>query len=723
MEINVLNNIAPVSPVKTLEAIERAANGNDGSQFTSRNNPHFTEFVRLLRHLAYDPELFDRSIELLCRYALSEDKNENNNSIRDVLKSLFYLKLSGTHATIEARVKVIEQLIDSENQDRQELGLLLLDAALEAWHFGAVYEFGFGARSRDYGYYPNTRGEIIHWFDTAIGICMRVALSGRQISGQAKKLLVNKLRGLWTNAGMYEVLEEAAKDILDQGTWNDGWVAVRGIIRFDSKGFNDEVKERLYKLERLLRPDSLLEKARTFALSDQRGPFDLEDGYDEEESASAGYRRAEETTRRLGSEVAKDAETLNVLLPEIVSTFNVRLFDFGIGLAEGTSDKTALFKALHDALGNTPAEMRQTSVLRGFLSSCAKSAPSFYSTTLDALIKDEVLGEWFPDFQLTSTIDQRGVERLHEALDLGKAQIHSFQYLAYGRSHESISNDDLAGLLEKILLKEGGVGVALEILHFRFDEKEKEAQKYSDRLIAVARDVITAYSFDDEHAKQNNQDYELANVVSFCLDGTKGSHGARIMCQNLVKAISKNRVYSFDLPQLLNKLAKMQPTIFLDVFLGEVDIEDYRFRRIFSDDFELHDSPLNQISDKDILYWCEKDTSSRYPLVASTLKAFKQSDETGKYEWKPFVYTISEKAPALEDVLTRFADALIPISWSGSRADILEKRAVLYLDLYGHDNEEVVAWSKNQYRELQEMIRMEREWENQLDRERNESFE
>ena len=158
LAISVLNNISPVSPVITLEAMERAANGNDGSIFTSRNNPHFTEFVRLLRHLAYDRELFDRSVELLCRFALSEDKDENNNSIRDVLKSLFYLYLSGTHATIEARAKVIEKLIDSEDQNKQELGLLLLDAALEAWHFGGAYEFGFGARSRNYGYYPKTQG-------------------------------------------------------------------------------------------------------------------------------------------------------------------------------------------------------------------------------------------------------------------------------------------------------------------------------------------------------------------------------------------------------------------------------------------------------------------------------------------------------------------------------------------------------------------------------------
>lgn len=716
--INVLKNIAPVSPVKTLEAIERAANGNNGSIFTSRSNLHFTEFARLLRQLAYDPELFDRSVELLCRYALSEDKNENNNSIRDLLKSLFYLKLSGTHATIEARVNVIEKLIDSEDQDRQGLGLLLLDAALETWHFGSAYEFGLGARSRDYGYYPSTRQEIIHWFDTAISICMRIALSGRPVGGQAKKLLANKLRGLWTNAGMYDVLEDSARKLLEQGAWNDGWIAVRGIIRNDRNGFNDKVREKLHKLEKILKPDSLLEKARAFVLSDQRGPFDLEDDFDdEEEDASAGFRRVEETTRRIGSEVAKDAETLNALLPDIVSTYNVRQYDFGMGLAEGSDDKKMLFRALYAALEKTSPEMRHFSVLRGFLSSCAKSAPSFCNSTLDALVKDELLGAWFPEFQVTSTIDQRGVERLHEALDLGKVEIQSFQCLAYGRAHKSISDDDLADLLKKIHLREGGVNVALDILSMRFHKKEKESLRYSDRLIVVIRDVITAFSFAGKREGQNNYDYKLAEVVTVCLDGTKGSHAATIMCQNLAQAISENRVYSFDFRRLLNKLAKMQPAIFLDVFLGEVDIEDYRLR------FELHDSPLNQISDKDILSWCEKDTSSRYPLVASALEAFKQSDETGKYEWKPFVYTIFEKASDLEDVLKRFADALIPVSWSGSRADILERRAVLYLDLYGHDNDEVVAWAKYQYGELQEVIRIERELENEQSRERNDSFE
>jgi hypothetical protein len=54
---------------------------------------------------------------------------------------------------------------------------------------------------------------------------------------------------------------------------------------------------------------------------------------------------------------------------------------------------------------------------------------------------------------------------------------------------------------------------------------------------------------------------------------------------------------------------------------------------------------------------------------------------------------------------------------------VLQRRAVLYQELYEHDNEEVVAWAKSRYTKLHEEIRSEREREDQRDRGRNESFE
>ena len=722
--MEIFMNIASVSPGKALEAIERAANGDEGTRFTSRDHSHFTEFVQLLRHLAYDPELFDRAVNLMYHYALSEKPGENYNSTRNALKSLFFIYLSGTHASVEARAKIIEELVDSQDQDKQELGLFLLDAALEAWHFSSFYEFGFGARPRDFGWQPKTHKEFIHWYETFIDICTRLALSGRPISKRARKVLSDKLRGLWTKGGMFEVLESSARQIHKEQAWNEGWVAIRGIIRYDSKSFEKEIVEKLDRLEKLLRPKDLLERARTYALSNQHRIFDLEDDIDGNEDAVSDRRRVEETTRKIGAQVAQDMATLNVLLPELVSTDNTRLFSFGRGLADGCSDKKGLWQTLRIQFKKTSSDKRRINVFMGFLSSCAESDSAFYNLTLDNLLRDDLFSEWFPIFQTISTIDRRGVERLHEALDIGKAKIYTFKHLSVGRTHESISDDDLAKLLKEMLPKEGGISVAIDILNMRFYRPEEKYCEYSTNLIAVARDVLSMYSFPGEHTRHNNLDDELAQIAQICLNDPESIKAATKICRHLAETSADYHIQAFDYPRLLNVLAHTHPFVFLDVFLGNDKIEDYQRRWMSQYDFEGADpNPLNQISDSDLMSWCDNNPNHRYPLIVSAIQTFSQSVEIDGFAWKPIVYTILEKAPNLSTVLENLARSIRPSGWSGSLADILEKRSVLFQNLYQYDNAEVRAWARGQYSALQEAIRRERQWEEQNDRKRNESFE
>ncbi len=717
--IAVLKNIAPVSPVKMLEAIERTANGSSGEVFTSKKNRYFSEFVSLLRHLAYDPELFDRSAKLLCRFAFSESKGGGFSQAHETLKSLFYIYLSGTQARVEARAKVISRLIDSADKHEQELGLSLLEASLKTSLFNSSYEFSFGARPRDYGYRPKTREEIIHWFNTMVDLCVNAALSGQSNSKQAKKMLEDNMRGLWRDACAFDAIEESVKKILRQGAWHGGWIAICRVIQFDRDSFDDETKVRLYSLEKLLKPSNLLEKARAFALSDSFGTFDLEGDFDREETASEKIHRTEETTRKIGVEVAQNAGVLKALLPEIVSTDNSRLFNLGVGLAEGCVDKGELFDTLYTELGKTPQEARQIQVFLGFLSFCAEADPDFYNSILDELIKDKLLGEWFPIIQLsTTTLDQNGIKRLNKALEFGKSNIHQYQNLGV---YESISDDDLAGLLKKIYLKKDGVSVALEILQMRFHIKNKETSKYSNDLMEVSCDVLTTFSFKDEW-EGGDLDYKLAQVVGICLDGLKGSDAATILYNNIKEAILEGRASCNGYPLLINSLAKTQPTLFMDVFLDE-NVEDFQIRRMFNNGASWYDNPLGQVSDTNLTSWCEMKPSSRYPLVALAIDAFEKSDETGRYKWNPFVYTIFEKAPSLKDILHHFAKSLIPTSWSGSLAEILQSRSVLCQDLYEHENEEVAAWAKDQYMKLQAEIISERERESREARERNERFE
>lgn len=722
--MEIFRNIAPVTPEKALEAIERAANGDDGSRFTSRENAHYYEFVRLLRHLAYDPELFDRSVTLMCRYALSEKPEENRNSTRDILKSLFYIHLSGTHASVEARAKVIEELVDSEEEVKQELGLILLDAALETWHFSSSDEFEFGARKRDFGYEPKDHKDFPHWYETYIGICTRIVLSCQPTAQRAQRILADHLRGLWTNIGLFETLEKSAQQIHERQAWNDGWIAVREIIRYDVKSFQKEIQNRLNNLEKLLRPRDLLELARTYALSDQNRSFGLEDDFADSDDASSGWQRAQAATRKIGFQVAQDPETLDILLPELVSTHNLRLRSFGMGLADGSDNKEELWKLIYAQFEKTPPEKRQITVLLGFLSSCAESDSAFYNSMLDNLINDDLLGDSFPLLQTTCSIDRQGVERLNEALDFGKVKIDTFRYLAWGRVHESISDDDLTGLLKKILTKEDGIDVAIEILRMRFHGSKDSSQKHSGELMAVARSALLLFTFPDaERGRRNNLDHELAGIARTTLNGQEGTPTAIELCRHIAEAISDNRIYAVDYHDLLNGLARTQPFVFLDMIVGNDGIKDYQRRRMFGDHFRRRSNPIDQISDDDILSWCDDSPEDRYPLTASVIQPFSESEETGGPAWKPIVYSIIAKAPNLNNVLKHLARMIRPSGWSGSLADILQKRAVLFQNLFQHENEEIRSWAKSQYSALQKTIEKERDEEKQRHRKRNETFE
>ena len=722
LKMEILSNIAPVAPEKTLEAIEYVSTGEQGIWFISKENTHNHEIVKILRHLAYDPVLFDRSIKLMCSFALSEKSGENNNYACEIIKSLFYLHLSGTHASVVQRSNIVQKLLESEDQVRQELGILLLNAALESRYFSGTQEYGFGARQRDFGYRPSTHDEVKRWYEIFIDISTRIAVSNSPVSTSIRKTLASSLRGIWSNIHLYETIEKSAIQIHEHQPWYDGFVAISSIIQYDKINFEKEILDRLYCLKETLRPNTLLDRTRLFVLLNSNYAYDFEDVFDDDEDVSSRLRKSEETARNIGVQVAQDTETLNSLLPEIVSTAgSTNLFDFGKGLAEGCSNKQKLWDALYNQFERTPYEKRRIIIFKGILSSCVENDNEFYQSTLDDMVSDELFGEWFPMIQVSLTIDQRGIQRLHESLEGGKAQVNEYKYIAYGCSHESISDDDLANLLRKILTKEGGIDVAIEILKMRFFRPEKENTMYSTKLISVGRDVLMKFPFPDN--QDASIDSDLSAIFKNCLNGEESIPAVTEFCNHLVELITDYKIYTIEYNLLFNTIACIQPLVFLEVFLGNDKIESFQQKRLFVNDFDYRENPLNKITDEIIISWCDCNPENRYPLIVLVIQSFFKSKEPDKLEWKPIVYSILEKAPDLSAVLNNITKAIIPTSCTGSLVDILQKCTVLFECLYKHDNELIQDLARTQYYKLQERIEIERAYDHRSGHDWYESFE
>jgi hypothetical protein len=714
LDIDLLKNIAPINPLLTIKAIERVGEKENSDIFFSRKNSYFMEITRLLRSLAYDRDLFTQSVELLCRFALSENPNENYNSIRDILKSLFSLYLSGTHATPVQRLGVISNLIETDCEKKIELGFSLLSSALESWHFSSSHNFEFGAHSRNYGYSPQTRDEVKEWFKIFIDCTITLAISSSH-AGRAKTLLANKFRSLWIKVSMYEELENAAENISTISSWSEGWLAVKTTKRFDSNEMDGESLARLNNLAILLEPNTLIDKARLFAIAKTGSSLDLIDLEEDQEDGDSieGHFEVNVLTTSLAREVASNEEIFNQLLPELLTSEGTRLFSFGEGLAEGCSNLEKMWKSIYEQLAIVDKNDRNYQLLRGFLKGTSRVNRNLYDRFLDQSVTDKELAEIYPLLQTSADINDQDVERLKRSLELNSAPIRQYSHLAYGRAHETIDDASLCFLLKMISSKPQGDDVAIDILSMRLHGLKEES--FSDSIISLGQQLASKYEF---ASKNNKRDlYELALIIKACFRGESGETSIRIICDKCVNALGNYTVRFRDYSEVINVIAEIQPIAFLDSFLGK-EIFDYRIKRQFSDS-----NPLSLIDDDLIIDWCEDNPKLRYPRVASTIIPFKKGSSEENLMWTPLTLKLISNSYDSIVVLNELKRSLRPDSWSGSRADLMETRLNLIAYLKNHEDSSVAEWASKEERIFENEIQSEREWELERENKQNESFE
>ena len=711
-EMRVFNDLAPVSPESALSAIERATIGLTGESYASLENRHRFEIVRVLRHIAFDSDLFVRSIRILCRFALEEGDFEGSPSVKAILRTQFYIQYSGTYASLESRSGIIIDLLRSTKDVDRDLGMYLLDAALQTSRFEPFYDYDFGARSRDHGYWPSDRKEIVAWYRMFINVCLEMIFSEDNIRQGARSLLSKKLEGLLIDADMLDELEEPIRQINEQSPWISGWIATIEVLNEIKKKDNSGIYDRIQRLEKNLRPISLVDYARVFVGASNAHSYDLSLVLDDCSDSGTSNDRVNDKTYLVGVEVADNLDVLETLLPEVIEIYNQRHFAFGQGIADGASDKTYVWNLICSHFAKANPNRRRIDILLGFLASSADTNPEFHSLVLDSLIEDDLLGNYFPSFQMTSRIDKLGVNRLLQYLDTADAKVELIKSLAYGRNHESIEDDDLARIVQKVISKNDGAYVALEILMMRLYGHRGRDPEWSEQLMLVARKALMSVSFFGKH-ENLHIDHSLATIAEISLDGIDGADAAEKVCEKIVIAILENgRISTYNISNFLNVIARIQPNVFLSSFLENGRYEHYRIRHIFNNYSEkVNKNPLSIIPDDKIIMWCKGKPIPRFLIIAGTVLTYQYSDELKKLVWRPIFYLLISESPDREVVLESIAQNLRPKMWSEPLSEVMRKRMPLYSELFHHKNEGIKNWAFQEHANLQIEIEKREEWE------------
>ncbi|CAG9220315.1 MULTISPECIES: hypothetical protein [Burkholderia cepacia complex] len=712
-----LDNIAPVMPEGVLFALENALTAGSEDVLAKCNH-----FIRLLRSLAYDEAYFERAVSLLVKFARLPGKKQSDGDAANVVESLFHIVLSGTHAPLELRLKVVDGLLRSIDAAEQDIGVNALRAMLKTGHFSSTYGFEFGARSRDYGYHPRTGQDVHDWFSAALSLAEPFALLETSLGERVREAIAAEFRGLWAEATVVDELDRLSRAIAAHRFWREGWIAVRRTRIYDGAGLPAEIRTRLTALEEFLRPKDLIDKVRGVVLGSNGDSVDLDDPNDfESDRYAEAAARAAAAVEHLGRDVAADVEAFRTLLPDLIGKNSHNVAGFGRGLALAADKPSEVWSAMADQVAIT--EKPSVGLLSGFLDAVQRRDRAEADAILDEALDDPRLAEWFPVVQASAIIDDKALGRLHRALQYGKAPIERFFSLAYGRTCDVIPGPALKHLVLAIGERPGGTAVAVEILSMRLHSDHSERKTSVPEVAEAGRELLAAYRFHRGNGRATMEDHELAVVVREALIDDKGKSIARKLCRDLLAAIASYETDIHEHSELVSALFQVRPVDVLDEFFSGDDKSKTSSIRLLRDLPRFHKNPMNVVPDDVVLGWCDMDPEARYPLVAAVALLFKRPNEKEPHEWTNLTRQLLLRAPDPEAVLNEIVSRLHSSSYSGSLATKLESRLTLLNRLDSSAVPALAAPLSKAKGELEKRIQMERQRETEEGRALSGRFE
>lgn len=706
-------NIAPVLPEAALAALERVGSSHPDEAMTV-----WRQHISLLRSLAYDPPLFERSAHVLVQAATQSTDKRDAKEASDTFVSLFTLYLSGTHATLEQRLGVIEGLLRSNDPKARALGLDALDAILEATHFSSGHLFEFGARSRDFGYEPQNSADVTRWYGAALGLIERLALVEGVLISELRELVSRNFRGLWTHAYMHSELEPLSRRFVANGFWREGWVACRETMYFDRGRLPPESASRLAALEIELRPSSLQERVRAVVLGDRSGGLDLED-MDDEGDVTNAFMRSEAIARELGAAVAADDEVFLDLLPDLLLGGN-KAWAFGCGLASASSDPRAVWERLVEGLERTPEDQRDVQILRGMLAELWNLNRDLAQRLLDSALGHPVLVTFLPFLSSAIEIDELGVERLKRALITGQVPIWYYRNLAFGRATDHLAGGVLKDLLMAIASYSDGFDVAMDILYMRLHADRTDRRAYDLSLLEAGRELLQRVTFGSTNQRD---DHQLAGIVKACIVGEDARQIAAEVAERLRLALAARVTHSYDNDDLLRELLELQPIPVLDALFAGDEREQKRMVIALERFGDHRRNPADAISCEALITWCEGDRDHHYPLAASIITFARREETASSLVWSEQAKMLLANAPDPARVLEVFIKRFRPMSWSGSLAALIEANAKLLDSLESLLPPALMPLVADAKVRLARHVADERQRELEWDRARDERFE
>lgn len=661
-EMEIIECIKVISPEKILYKLEQV----NQEKFFTRNNIYYYEWARIIAYIAYDPQLFYRATILIIEFAKLEEKNENYNSIRDILYKLFHIALSGTHATIEERLKIVDFLIYDSNKILNELALKLIDELLETGGFIGQVISENTSRKRDYGYYPKNKEEYKTWYNTVLQYCEKL-IKNNIFKQEIKEIISNNFRNL-ASVGFYYELEKIVENVQTEESWPKIWIAIGTIKRFDKKKIPEEMLVKMNILQEKSFPKTIEDKIEVFLSKGKHVYWDLDDLTENE-------KKSHEIVKKLGVEIGNNKEELRDNLLKINDSCNLnRIDDFTAGLFETTNNYNEIVYFILDSINeeNKKAFLRICSSYIALI-----NENEIRNQLLDEILDNEKYNKYYPMIQFGYQLNDVDIIRVKRAIELGIAPIQDYNRLELSINNISISNIiDIINLFPK---SNESDNLIISIIHHLYWSK-----RINEELNEYSRNFIMNLDFTNRNHLNDHQNYEIENIVEICFSGNNDKSQVIEIFKRFMHIVDEKGNSYYGYKYILERLIKLYPIEFLDTLFANSDIEQYKIR-YFVKGYESHDNAISLIDDDVLIDWIIK--NNKACEISYIIDPIIYKD--GEYIWKKVSLYLIENHINNKKIIENLINDIYPSSWSDKYSNVLKRRLSLPKKLLESTNKEV----------------------------------
>lgn len=687
--------ISIINPELILKKIEII----DDHEFFSRNNYNFSEWINILCIIAYDEELFIRTINIIIKFALTEKENENYNSIKNSLNCFFHIYLSFTQASVHTRLSVVDELIKSSLSEKNNLGFKLLNEMLSTGPFTGAVVSDYGSQIRDYGLEPT----ISEWYEPIIDYC-KDNLSNDKYYDDFKSIIINSFKDL-ARMGFYNKLEDIIKENIERGGWKPLWISLLSIKYFDSDKISIQLMKKINDLISILKPITVEEKIDIYLGTNKRIFLDMDETTDDFESV-------DQAIFELGKELGQNKAKINIYLSMLNDNNVSRLYILASGITEKYTKYDELIKNTLDLFSrenNNAIKIMVTEFMRKF----HEKNPIKSAEFLNELCNNNKYSKYYLILQLSYDLEEIDVKRIKKQWSnkhLIKDDLYKIEYCISKLDEKVFLN--LLDFLNNNEIKPE----LIIIIMFRFSNHKE----ISNELKKEARKYIVNVDFSSIKRNRNNiYNYELSELIKKVFD-KDGIEEAKKIFYIINESLDSKNISFYDLENIMIPLIQNYSEEFLNVFINYKGEPSYSKKHFIKKMFNER-NVLSYINDSIIINWLQYNNKAEE--ISYVIEPIYYESEKEYYCWSELGIYMIEKFYENDIVLKNVLKSIFPNSWNNEYSTVLKKRINLYKELINNENSYISEIGNKYLKDLEIRIQYYLDLEKKENEERFNTFE